>query len=232
MDAAFLFSTVPPSVLATGDRDADNLIDEAYAAAHICSNAGELAAMVDEALSSDPYRDGRRRLAGQLFTRLDGRDDIVTAEAMIAVVGRRTAPGFLRTEVADWSADDGGLAQLIGHGEHLYADGEYAGAARLFLDVLQLDPAQPDAWNNLGVALFAMGELDQADTALRRAMEVGPVDPNPLTNLAEVLLQQNRAEDARPLLHRALQLAPNNAVAMDLLARIGGSGVVGSALRA
>jgi tetratricopeptide (TPR) repeat protein len=217
---AFLLDRPTVGLSPTGDRAADNLIEDAYLAAHVCADAGELAAMVDEALTADPHRDGRRRLAGQLFTRFDGRDDIVTAEAMIAMVGRRAVPGFFRTEVADWSSDDGGLAQLIGHGEQLYAQGEYPNAARLFLDVLQLDPAQPDAWNNLGVTLFAMGELEQADTALRRACEQGPADPNPLTNLAQVLLQQERAADARPLLRRALQLAPGNPQALDLLARM------------
>lgn len=217
---AFLLDRPTVGLSPSGDRDADNLIDEAYLAAHVCADAGDLAAMVDEALTSDPYAAGRRRLAGQLFARFDGRDDIVTAEAMIAVLGRRTAPGLFRTEVADWSADDGGLAQLVGHGERLYADGAYPDAARLFLDVLQIDPTQPDAWNNLGVTFFAMGELDQAGTALRRAMEVGPLDPNPLTNLAQVLMQQQRAEDARPLLRRALQLAPSNVPALEMLARL------------
>jgi tetratricopeptide (TPR) repeat protein len=222
---AFLLDRPTVGLSPAGDRDADNLIDEAYLAAHVCADAGELAVMVDEALTADPYRDGRQRLAGQLFTRFDGRDDIVTAEAMIAVLARRTAPGLLRTEVADWSADDGGLAQLVGHGERLYAQGEFPDAARLFLDVLQLDPTQSDAWNNLGVTLFAMGELEQAGTALHRAMEVGPADPNPLTNLAQVLLQQNRNDEARPLLRRALQLAPSNIQALDLLARMDGAAV-------
>jgi tetratricopeptide (TPR) repeat protein len=218
---AFLLNRPTVGLSPTGDRGADNLLEEAYEAADVCAEPDSLPGLIAESLMNDPHREGRRRLAGWLFTDLSGQDDVVTAEAMIAMVDRHASAESGRGVVETSLRDDGGVSLLIAQGERLFVEGDLARACALFLDALKLDVKQATAWNNLGVALFAMDRLDEAQTALRRAMDLAPEDPDAFTNMAEVLLRETREAEALAMVKQALAIRPGNGAALGILARMG-----------
>lgn len=71
-----------------GDPEQDALIEQAYKAAPICSDPAALEDLIGQSIEMDVYREGRRALAGYLFTTFDGMDDEVAAEEIISLVPR------------------------------------------------------------------------------------------------------------------------------------------------
>jgi hypothetical protein len=80
---AFLLDRPTIGLSPRGDRAEDNLMPQAYEAADVCEDPGQLVELAVEALARDPHRDGRRHLAAYLFADFEGQDDRVTAEAMV-----------------------------------------------------------------------------------------------------------------------------------------------------
>jgi Flp pilus assembly protein TadD len=88
------------------------------------------------------------------------------------------------------------------------AGGDWETAARLFQDVVALDPSIVEGWNNLGNALLRLGKLPDADRALRRALSLDPNYPAALVNAGLLRLQDGRPAEG---LFRARRLArPRN----------------------
>ncbi|OFW52944.1 MAG: hypothetical protein A2V75_04710 [Actinobacteria bacterium RBG_16_70_17] len=121
--------------------------------------------------------------AEEAFTRaLDARSDYSDA-----YFGRGLARGQL-----DFYRDGGPLGS--------------EGARDDFGRVVELDPLNPVAWNNLAVAQFWLGDLDGAVGASRRGAGIGPDDPLANLNLAFFLLVDGDAEgyEAQLAVARAL----------------------------
>jgi Flp pilus assembly protein TadD len=73
---------------------------------------------------------------------------------------------------------------------------DFPEAARLLTRALDLDPADADAWNGLGVALIRQGEVARGVGALRRALRAQPSHPEAHRNLAVALDGQGRCREA------------------------------------
>ncbi len=69
-------------------------------------------------------------------------------------------------------------------GNLLFAQREFAAAARLFYDVLDDHPAAPDVHNNLGNALSKLGQTAAAVAHYRRAISLAPAMAEAHNNLA------------------------------------------------
>lgn len=78
--------------------------------------------------------------------------------------------------------DAGPQAMLIGSLEA--RAGRWPAAARAFEDATRLDPANPDAWNNLGIALAQSGRVDDAVAILREGLQRVPGNPRLRSSLA------------------------------------------------
>lgn len=79
----------------------------------------------------------------------------------------------------------------------LYREGGPLGSVEArddFGRVVELDPLNPVAWNNLSVANFWLGDLEGAIAAGRRGAMIGPDDPLANLNLALFLLADGDAE--------------------------------------
>src|SRR6266403_29845 len=89
-------------------------------------------------------------------------------------------------------------------------------ARKAFLTVLELDPRDAKAENNLGLILESEGQPDEAMDAYRKAIQwqeqsVRPSE-QPFLNLGSLLMEQSQVGEAILLLQKAIELAPKDAV--------------------
>ncbi|HLH89043.1 MAG TPA: tetratricopeptide repeat protein [Xanthobacteraceae bacterium] len=88
--------------------------------------------------------------------------------------------------------------------------GDHPRAARLYRQVLSLDPRDEAACANLAIIAAQQGDLAGAERLFRRALDLRP-NPEGLNNLGTLLLQQGRAADAIAAHRRAIALRPDHA---------------------
>jgi hypothetical protein len=102
-------------------------------------------------------------------------------------------------------------SQLVRFNEGIAAQtgGDWETAARLFQDVVAIDPLIVEGWNNLGNALLRLGKLPDADRALRRALSLDPNYPAALVNAGLLRLQDGRPAEAGPFFARARCSTPS-----------------------
>jgi tetratricopeptide (TPR) repeat protein len=89
----------------------------------------------------------------------------------------------------------------------------HAEAAHSYRVALALDPANADAWNNLGWELSLLGFIEQATGAYERALSLNPADQRPRNNLA---LLRRRFPEARFRRAFALQSSGKAAEAIPI----------------
>jgi tetratricopeptide (TPR) repeat protein len=101
----------------------------------------------------------------------------------------------------------------------LHEAGRVGEAEKLYLQILECDPNEPDALNLLGVILQERGELARSIELISRALKIEPNFPEALTNLARA--QRAAGEPALAAEHarRAAALDPNLPEAALILCR-------------
>jgi tetratricopeptide (TPR) repeat protein len=90
----------------------------------------------------------------------------------------------------------------------LTAKGQLEAGIAEWKKVLELDPRNAKAHNNLGGALVLQGNLDEGMTQLQEAMEIDPDYSEPQSNFGIALLQEKKLDEAIPYLQRSLELNP------------------------
>lgn len=86
--------------------------------------------------------------------------------------------------------------------------------------LLELEPNNPDAFNNLGLLLMEKGQFAEAESYFQQALSAKPDFAIALNNMAIVLSLQNRQGEAELALRRSLELAPNFPEARNNLGEI------------
>jgi tetratricopeptide (TPR) repeat protein len=88
-------------------------------------------------------------------------------------------------------------------------------ARKAFQTVLDLDPSDAKAENNLGLILETEGNVAGAIQAYRKAIawqeQTSQINEQPYVNLGNLLAEQGRPQEAVGPLEKAVALAPNNA---------------------
>jgi tetratricopeptide (TPR) repeat protein len=74
--------------------------------------------------------------------------------------------------------------------------GKHEQAAERYLQVIEIEPQDGDAWNNLGTVLCAMDLREQACDAFAQAIEVDPHNARARFNLADTLDELGRIAEA------------------------------------
>lgn len=87
--------------------------------------------------------------------------------------------------------------------------GDYAGAERLYLGVLNADPSSSAAWCYLGILRHDQKRFEEAEAAYRRALALQPNFPVAYNNLGNTLNALDRREEALACFERALTLQPD-----------------------
>jgi predicted O-linked N-acetylglucosamine transferase (SPINDLY family) len=90
--------------------------------------------------------------------------------------------------------------------------GDVAQAARLYREVLTLDPRHEAACGNLAIIAAQQGDLAGAERLFRQALALRP-NPEGFNNLGTLLLQQGRAAEAAAAHRQAIALRPDHAAA-------------------
>jgi len=86
---------------------------------------------------------------------------------------------------------------------------DFAQSARIFRALLEIEPNNGRAWNEMTSVLRGLGEFDASLTAARRAVALLPGEASSHNNLGNVLLQSGHLDEARESYERALALFPN-----------------------
>lgn len=111
---------------------------------------------------------------------------------------------------------------LVALGNAFALAGRNAEAARTFGRLLEIDPNNALAYENLGVAQLQGKDLKAAETSLRKAVALDPTRAGAHTALGVVLASTNRTAEAIEAWRRALALDPNDANAAFNLKRVAG----------
>jgi len=100
-------------------------------------------------------------------------------------------------------------------GRAYYTKSRLDEARRAYLTVLDLDPRDARAENNLGLIFESSGEPEAAIEAYRKAIAWQEQSPHPseqpYVNLGNLLMEQDRAPEAVGPLEKAVAFAPENA---------------------
>lgn len=106
---------------------------------------------------------------------------------------------------------------LFEKAQRLLDDARYRDAAALLKKIVNADPADFQAWTELGTAQLMGGDVAEAEKAYRRAIQERPTFALALLNLGRVLINQKRYADSIEPLLGAAQARPDSADAHFLL---------------
>jgi len=95
---------------------------------------------------------------------------------------------------------------------------EFAQAAALLQQAIQVEPDYIPAYIFLGLVCQDQDKLTEAETAFRQALFHDPENPEALQCLGMLYLKQERVPEAIANLEKHLQLEPENATSLDVLA--------------
>ena len=90
-----------------------------------------------------------------------------------------------------------------------FDSGAYDAALGINLELVQRDPANVEALNNLGATLCKVGEYLEAEQRFRQAVSLDPNHAEANFNLGNVLRWLGMLEESENYLRRALKLRPN-----------------------
>jgi len=92
------------------------------------------------------------------------------------------------------------VEKLLGSGEKCFAQGEVKSAVENFKVVLQLDPGNTQALNNLGVIQWQLGNAPSAINIFQKALAFNPNDHDALENLMQAATETGRLDLINPAL--------------------------------
>ena len=84
-----------------------------------------------------------------------------------------------------------------------------------------LTPADPEAWNNLGVVLYQEHRTDEAIACFQEALRHRPDFADAHFNLGNALFVEHKLDEAIAEYREALRLSPDSAAIKDRLRALG-----------
>ena len=106
-------------------------------------------------------------------------------------------------------SDRNTFKDLLRRGNKALASGAYQEALDTYRKLVEIDPAHPEALNNLGAALFRTGGYQDAAGLFRQAIAADPNYAEANHNLGTVLRWMGEMEESELSFRRALKLKPN-----------------------
>jgi tetratricopeptide (TPR) repeat protein len=94
--------------------------------------------------------------------------------------------------------------------EALIAAGDLPGAARLLVDVVELDPENFRCYNNFGIIAWQRKAWSDAFGMFKKAVEIRPDYSDALINLFDAALKLRRVAEIGPLFEKARTLNPRD----------------------
>ena len=165
--------------------------------------------------NSDPERIAQARA---LDRRLESYEAIEAscAEAFDAIqLGREREGIELLLPVTEAHPELWNAWFLLGWGRRRL--GQYREAREAFERSLQLNPANPDALNELAICLAELGEPAESRLRLEEARRLDPDNPRILSNLGVAALRMGDEPEARRLFQSVLEKDPDDPIARRFL---------------
>ena len=124
----------------------------------------------------------------------------------------------VEVESRGW-AEEG--ARMAAAARDLYRKGAKRGALLMYRDALDLDPMNPEATSQLGLALAEQKKFAEAFATLKRAREFGAAGIDVLNLLGRCAVELDRPATAIAYFEEALKIEPRNFVARRALRALG-----------
>ena len=102
-------------------------------------------------------------------------------------------------------------------GEALFNDGKIEDAIDCFEKIIQEDPNNITALNNLAVISYDMKDLSSAEILLKKTLAIDPNHLNAMLNLADIYMVKRDADNAALYLKRAVETAPKDPTVWESL---------------
>ena len=139
--------------------------------------------------------------------RLSERERLHVEGALAMVERRRDDALKIAAQTRAKYPDDVRAAMVLCAAE--LAKGNNEGAVRIFNEVLEKDPNNPGAYNQIGYYYGYRGDTDRALEYLKKYQFMLPGSANPYDSLGEVLANAGRYDEAIVSLNMALKLKPD-----------------------
>ena len=111
------------------------------------------------------------------------------------------------------TADLQNLEVMLNEAAKLQQAGQSSKAAVVCHDILEQNPAQPDALQLLGIITYLNGDMTEAIRLFQKALKSQPDNPEAHNNLAIILNYSDRTEEALEHFNRSLAINPGYAEA-------------------
>ena len=112
------------------------------------------------------------------------------------------------------------VQQLFKQGETAETVGDNSQAETIWRKVLQVEPNNGKAYNNLGNALRRQGKLPEALTAHQKALQLNPNDAEAYVGIGNVLNAQGKPDEAVAAYRKAIEFDPKYAKAYNSLGNV------------
>jgi tetratricopeptide (TPR) repeat protein len=94
--------------------------------------------------------------------------------------------------------------------EDLIAAGDLPGAAKLLVEIVELDPENYRTYNNFGIIAWMRKAWEDAYGMFKKAVEIKPDYSDGLINLFDAALKLHRITEIAPFFQKALKLKPHD----------------------
>jgi len=112
------------------------------------------------------------------------------------------------------------MQSKLKHGEMLFAEGKIEEAEKSFLEIIEKDPENKEALNNLGVISFQQQNFERAIDYFTKALEIDPFHKDAILNYSALLKSTNRFYDSAPILEKAIERFPDDQEISQLLSEV------------
>jgi Flp pilus assembly protein TadD len=168
-------------------------------------NPAEAVRLLQQALSLDRQYPVAHHLLGTAYTQL-GREQEAAAHLALGMDATvRYLPDSLAPRLAVYAVN---VKALVSRGGRQLADGQTQRAIRTLEHVLQAEPENVSAMNNLAVAYARQQRFDDAHRVLQRALQIDPHKYLTYINLANWASLTGDVPQALEFADKAVELAP------------------------
>lgn len=109
------------------------------------------------------------------------------------------------------------IQRRLRNGYERHVAGDTNAAAAAYLEILQEDPTNAEAWHLSGLIAFQRKQFEDAAEFIQHALDASPENIVYQANLVAVLLAQNQAAEAELICRRILAQQPNHVAALKHL---------------
>jgi tetratricopeptide (TPR) repeat protein len=104
----------------------------------------------------------------------------------------------------------GSVSKLIAEGNEQYRKGKLAEAIKAYNQALEIDPENPDAWNNKGLILAVAGNYKEALNCHLKAVDLDPDNVDAISNIGMIHTKMENSQKALEWYDKALSMDPNH----------------------